>query len=218
MTEEQIKQLAAQLRKPEGEYGVQVGKQMNQGNAPMNLHTLAVLNPVEKDKILEIGMGNGYFVKNIVNLHPSIRYTGVDYSELMVEQAIQNNQQIVEEGRAEFYLGQADDLPFGDHSFNKIFTVNTLYFWEDRAKVLAEFRRVLSPEGLLIIAVRPKHNLEKIPVTRYGFSILSKDELITLLEENGFEPTELTEIQEPDQEIAGVIMKRETLIVKSKRS
>ena len=63
LTEEEIKEVAAQLRKPVGENGTEIGKLMNVGNAPMNRHTLAVLNPEPNDSILEVGMGNGFFVR-----------------------------------------------------------------------------------------------------------------------------------------------------------
>lgn len=43
--EAQLKHIAAQLRKPEGEAGTEVAKMMNIGNSPMNLHTIVVLNP-----------------------------------------------------------------------------------------------------------------------------------------------------------------------------
>jgi hypothetical protein len=41
---------------------------MNKGNRLMNLETISQLGIVDNDKILEIGMGNGFFVKIFLRL------------------------------------------------------------------------------------------------------------------------------------------------------
>jgi len=217
LTEKDFEKIAAQLRKPEGENGIKIAEIMNDGNKPMNMHTLATLDPQPSDSILEIGMGNGYFVKNIVNLDPSIRYTGCDYSELMVQKSTEINQEFVDLGSVKFVHANIQTLPFEGNSFNKIFTINTFYFWNDRTKVLEELKRVLKDNGTLIIAIRPKSNLEKFPVTKYNFAILSNDEIIQFLKDNGFNSIELTEIKEPIKSAnSGLISEKETLILSCK--
>jgi len=211
-TEEDIKNIAAQLRKPEGKNGIEIGKRMNIGNAPMNLHTLAVLNPQANDNILELGMGNGHFVKNITNLDTSIIYTGCDYSALMVEEASKINKELIDQKRASFVYADANDLPFENNSFSKIFTVNTFYFWNNHNTVLTELKRVLKKGGALIISIRPSHNLEKFPVTKYDFSIFSQQEILDLLNDNGFNSIEVTEIKEPNQPHFGGMGERECTI------
>jgi ubiquinone/menaquinone biosynthesis C-methylase UbiE len=215
ITEEEIMHFAQQLRKPEGGMGIEVGQRMNEGNGPMNLHTLAVLNPQPFDKILEIGMGNGLFVRNILKLDDSIHYTGCDYSETMVKEAVGINKDFIQSGQAEFIQVDITKSPFPDHSFNKIFTINTVYFWEDNAATLKELKRILTPGGELIIAIRPKHNMLQFPVTKYGFTLYAKDEISSLLQVNEFMVKEMTEIVEPPQEVWGQLQSRETLIVKS---
>ncbi len=214
LTEDEIKAVAAQLRKPEGELGTQVAQVMNVGNLPMNLHTLAVLNPEPLDNILEVGMGNGFFVKNILKVDNSIHYTGYDYSELMVEESIANNKQFIENGQAEFIVGNIVKMPFKDLYFNKIVTINTFYFWDDIPAVLSELKRVLTPNGELIISIRPKHNIEKYPVNKYGFGIYETDEIIKMLSDNGFSAAEVTKIVEPPQKRMGMLLERETVILK----
>ncbi|MEL7006078.1 MAG: class I SAM-dependent methyltransferase [Bacteroidota bacterium] len=213
MDENELKNIASQLRQPHGEKGIEIGDMMNDGNLPMNMHSLAVLNPEANDHVLELGMGNGAFIKNIVNMDPSIQYTGYDYSDLMVEEAVKNNRLLVDDGRVKIVKGDGQNLPFENNSFNKIFTINTLYFWEDVSKVFSELKRVLRPKGKLIISIRPKHNLEKFPVTAYGFSKFTKADILRLFQSNGFAQLEVTEIVEPPQERDGNVYERESLIV-----
>jgi ubiquinone/menaquinone biosynthesis C-methylase UbiE len=98
-----------------------------------------------------------------LNKYPKIKYFGCDYSEIMVGESKKNNNEFIENGRADFICGQADELPFEDATFDQIFTINTLYFWEDTTAVFNELKRVLKPSGQIIIAVRPKKVMEKYP-------------------------------------------------------
>ena len=213
LTPEDYKNIAAQLRKPYGEYAVEIGERMNAGNLPMNLHTLAVLNPTRNDSILEIGMGNGHFVKNILNMDTSIQYTGCDYSEVMVQESEKRNINYVNQNRARFVQGNVQELPFEDNSFYKIFTINTFYFWDEYGQAINEIKRVLRPKRTLVLSVRPKHNLGKFPVTKYGFSIYSQEEIIAMITKEGLRFKEVTQIKEPSQEHMDFMFERECLIL-----
>jgi ubiquinone/menaquinone biosynthesis C-methylase UbiE len=211
--EQQLQQIAAQLRKPHGDDGLKTAEWMNKGNLRIHLDTLAVLNAEADDKILEIGMGNGFFVKEILAKHPSIIYTGCDFSELMIEESQKINADWISKGQANFILSDVASLPFADNSFNKIFTINTIYFWEDESKALNELKRVLQPNGKLIIGFRPKHYTVKYPFIKYGFKQFSKEDVVKLVSDNGFIISDTNENAEPDFDMNGEVMKMENVIV-----
>ena len=121
MDETSYQQLAAQLRQPHGEAGIQTGEWMNRGNVHINMDTLKILGAGAGDKILEIGMGNGFFVHHIVEKDTSIQYTGVDFSEVMIKEAERINAAWINKGQVRFILADTAALPFTDNSFNKIF-------------------------------------------------------------------------------------------------
>jgi ubiquinone/menaquinone biosynthesis C-methylase UbiE len=218
MDEESLQQLAAQLRQPTGEAGIQTGEWMNRGNVQINLDTLEVLQATAGDNILEIGMGNGFFVHKIIEKDNSIQYTGADFSNVMIKEAQRINMPWINNGQARFVLSDVAALPFDDNSFNKAFTINTIYFWEDAVKVLDEIKRVLQPKGKLIITLRPKRQMKNYPFTKYGFMMFSKEEAEQLLSVNGFTVLCAKEIQEPHFELNGEMVKMESLIVESTRS
>jgi ubiquinone/menaquinone biosynthesis C-methylase UbiE len=215
MDDQSLQQLAAQLRQPTGEEGINTGDWMNKGNVQMNMNTLQIVAAVTNDTILEIGMGNGFFVKEILQKNTSIKYTGADFSEVMVAEAQRINAAWINKGQASFILADAIALPFSNSSFNKIFTVNTIYFWEDTVKILAEIKRVLMPKGKLIIALRPKHLMQNYPFTKYGFTMFTKQEVVQLLRENGFAVIQAIENPEPDFDLKGEIIKMENLIIEA---
>lgn len=215
MNEEAYQQLAAQLRQPTGEAGIQTGEWMNRGNAYINLYTIDVLNAVAGDNILEIGMGNGFFISHILQKHNGIKYTGLDFSDVMIEQAKKINDKWINNGQTKFVLGDVAALPFNNDSFNKIFTINTIYFWQDTDTIIEQIKRVLLPQGKLIIILRPKHQMQLYPFTKYGFTMYSKEEAISLLTQNGLTITKAIEIQEPDFELNGETIKIESLLIEA---
>ena len=213
MDEEIIKVIAGQLRQPSGEHALEIGEKMNEGNRLINLHTIEALQVQTNDKVVEVGMGNGFFVKEILAKSSSVQYIGCDYSESMVQEASKLNEAFVQNGKAIFHHTTADVLPLEDEVADIVFTVNTIYFWEHPNKVLAEFFRVLKPSGKLIIALRPKADMEHYPTTKYGFSTFSHEELNELLTRNNFKVLELIENQEPDLDFFGQQMKVSNLIL-----
>lgn len=213
LDENGMRELAAQLRKPEGEMGVQTGERMNRGNKAMNLEAIVQLTVEPNDTILEIGMGNGFFVAQILDVDSSVSYVGVDYSGTMVEEAGKLNGVYVANGQAKFEVALAEDLPFDTHTFTKAFTVNTIYFWEEPKTVLTELHRVLKPGGKLLIAIRPKVEMEKYPFTQYGFTLYSAEDVSELLTGNGFTVSTIVKVNEPDIVIEGKTIEKHSLII-----
>ena len=210
-----FKAVAEQLRKPDGEFGKQVGAKMNEGNGHINRYALDALNPKSNDKLLELGMGNGFFVKEIFAAEESVMYTGCDFSETMVEEALRLNEKLVKSRQARFLVASTDHLPFADETFDTVFTINTLYFWTNPAQELAEIRRVLKPEGTFLLAIRPKSVMKNLPFTAYGFTLYEKEEVADLLLTNGYTVIDCIEKKEPGQTMNGAVVPMETLLVRA---
>ncbi|MFC5427343.1 class I SAM-dependent methyltransferase [Paraburkholderia denitrificans] len=57
---------------------------------------------------------------------------------------------------ARLTLGSADHLQFADNSFDKVYSINCIYFWPAPARGLSELYRVVKRGGLVAITVRDK--------------------------------------------------------------
>jgi ubiquinone/menaquinone biosynthesis C-methylase UbiE len=213
--EHDSKTLAEQLRLPAGLLGIKVGENMNKGNRLMNLESIRQLEVSDNDNILEIGMGNGFFVKDIISLANNVHYTGCDFSATMVSEATALNRSYA--SNAKFELTAAENLPFSNAVFDKVFTVNTIYFWDNAAITLAEIRRVLKPNGILIVTLRPKSVMDKLPVVEYGFSTFSKESAVQLITENNFEIVSASESDDVDIKMNDQFVKNAFLVIKAKR-
>ena len=87
----------------------------------------------------------------------------------------------------------AEHLPYGDASFTKACTVNTVYFWSEPAAGMREFARVPGAGGRLVVGFSPAAAMRKMPkrLTEHGFTLFEPDEVRRLLEDAGFECIEM---------------------------
>ena len=105
----------------------------------------ALICPVVKGKtVLELATGTGLIAKNIVNAAAHIEAT--DASVEMIAEAKRDNQS------AKLYFSVQDmfRLPYTDKSFNVVIVSNALHIVPQPEKALAEIRRVLKDDGVLI--------------------------------------------------------------------
>jgi SAM-dependent methyltransferase len=71
-------------------------------------------------------------------------------------------------------------------TFDKIFTINTLYFWESPDAYLNELHRILKPGGKLLITYAEEESMDKLPFTSYGFTKYSPDKFEKLIKNSKF--------------------------------
>jgi len=207
------KAVAGQLRKPSGPMGQKVGEAMNRSNALIYDFVLEKMAIQPGNVILEIGYGNGNFFSELLLKAENIKAAGLDFSEKMYEEATVNNQKLIETGRLKLAHGASDNMPFESNSFDKVFCINVVYFWDDPAKHLSEILRVLKPGGKFYAGIRQKGSMEKFPFTRYGFTMYEGSELQAVLEKQGFANTICYTVKEPDVEIKEITYSVESACV-----
>jgi ubiquinone/menaquinone biosynthesis C-methylase UbiE len=190
-------EVAKQLRKPEGENGIKVAKGMNQSNAFLYKLTLENLKINDNDNILELGFGNGFFIKDVLEKAKNITYHGIDFSEDMFNEASIMNKDFIENNKAKLNLANIASMPYSEESFDIIFTINTLYFWEKPLDNLLEIKRVLKKGGVICISIRPKEIIEKLPFSKYGFTLYSVDDVINLYKDADLELLKYDQRVEP---------------------
>ncbi|MDP8221545.1 MAG: class I SAM-dependent methyltransferase, partial [Candidatus Stygibacter frigidus] len=95
---------------------------------------------------LDVATGRGEFIEMIRYLAgDSSIITGVDDSERMLKMAADND------AETEFVKGDAYSLGFSDESFDLVCMSNSLHHFEFPEKVMSELKRILKPEGLILI-------------------------------------------------------------------
>lgn len=186
-TEEELKKIAAQLRCPEGEYGVMMGENMNDTNIGMTRSSLGSLEVKNQSRILEIGYGNAGHIAELMSIAQHLSYTGIDISDTMRREASQINAALMLEEDISFDVYDGESLPYLDYTFDRIFTVNTIYFWEKPVQVFREINRVLTDGGLFALTFADKAFMKTLPFTKYGFTLYSSTDIPPLATNSGLQ-------------------------------
>jgi len=185
--------MAAQMRKPSGWFGsVLLRRLLNRMNMAVVESTLSRIELEPHHHVLEIGFGGGAAL-GLVSKHLTTGVvTGVDFSPEMVREAERHFRHEIANGRLRVQLGDIAALPFASATFDRVFTINTIYFWPNTLQSLGEIRRVLKPGGLAVIALRSRENMERVSFTQHGFRLFSPPEVPPIIQQAGFTIVKLT--------------------------
>ncbi len=114
---------------------------------------LKYLVPRREEKILEIGCGRGFVVRELQNVSPETY--GIDANPNSIEHGVASNLKAMD----------AERLEFDDASFDKLYSFHAIEHIPDIKKALEEMERVLRPGGriLLVYPAEPIRGLFSIP-------------------------------------------------------
>lgn len=105
---------------------------------------------LEKAKsVLDIGCGEGEFLLQAATTYPNVHFTGLDISPNMFASAQERTRK--ENLKIDFRIGDAQFLPFSDESFDRVAAMHMIYHIPNIEKALSEMKRVLVPNGLLLL-------------------------------------------------------------------
>jgi ubiquinone/menaquinone biosynthesis C-methylase UbiE len=175
-----------QAKRPTGLYGRFImSKIFEKGNVELNSLVLESLSVKNNERVLEIGIGTGLILSKIAASMDDGLVEGVDFSDVMVNVAKKKNRRYINAGKAKIHSGDFNEIEFEDNSFDKIFTVNTIYFWKEPDETIFKIHRLLKPGGQLFIGFHRKSDMEKMPLNRDVFRYYSTSEMIELLSVRG---------------------------------
>jgi SAM-dependent methyltransferase len=129
-------------------------------------------------RTLDAACGEGYGSALLARSCASVE--GVDISEQAITHARQRYGHLQGVG---FQLADCTTLPYDDNEFDRVVSFETLEHLAAHDEVLAEFRRVLKPQGCLILSSPDKatYSDEHDSVNEYHVRELYRDELEALI-------------------------------------
>jgi len=129
-------------------------------------------------RTLDAACGEGYGSNLLARSAASV--TGVDVSDQAISHARQRYEPV---DGLEFQQADCTNLPFDNNEFERVVSFETLEHLAEQDQLLAEFRRVLKPDGLLILSSPDKASYTdaKNTVNEYHVKELYRDELETLI-------------------------------------
>lgn len=150
-----------------GYYGVDGTQQKERRQAQIDLITelLDWSQVNHASNILDVGCGIGGSSLYLAQRY-NARATGITLSPVQAKRAQERAGELGLSARANFQVADALNMPFADHSFDLVWTLESGEHMPDKAKFLAECYRVLQPGGTLIMATWCHRPVNESPLTR----------------------------------------------------
>ena len=138
----------------------------------------AVLPLAAGKRVLDAACGEGYGSALLAGVATAV--TGVDLSDKAVEHA---RARYVAQANLGFLPASVTKLPLPDASVDLVVSFETIEHLHEQASMLAEFRRVLTPRGLLVISSPNKavYSDERQFHNEFHVRELTREELAALL-------------------------------------
>jgi SAM-dependent methyltransferase len=170
-------------------------------NAPVALErVLASLRPLN---VLEVGGGQGELAEWMEE-ELAATVTFLDQSERMVELARAR-------GIADAHVGDVQELPFADATFDTVVAAWMLYIVPDLDRGLGEIARVLEPDGRLVAVTNSVRHIEEL---RELFGSILPGFQKTFNAENAAEHLlrHFGTVERADTEVVAVVSDRQVLV------
>lgn len=100
----------------------------------------------DNESVLEVGCGTGYLCRYLCRGREGLSLTGIDRDETFLSEA---RRYAKEEGlnQISYVYGEAEQLPFKDHTFDHVVSHTFLTSTEHPTQALSEMHRVVKPGG-----------------------------------------------------------------------
>lgn len=176
---------------PVGIDGEKMLERMNKSHLKLTDWGLTCLGDLQPKNILDIGCGGGAAIKNLAERFPDATIYGIDTSEVSVNKTIETNRDKVVEDKVRVTQGSVEDLPYGDNFFDLVISVESYYFWPDFKEDLLQIRRVLKPDGMVLIMAElyggtDLSDKEKYLTQKFTHNLYSPEEFKKIFEEDDF--------------------------------
>lgn len=183
------KQKSSRLKKPSTEGDVhEFWQQMAKEHGPSDLATapdhhyrtleiesvLRVLGRLKHETILDVGCGNGYTTMQIAKKFPEAEISGVDFSEAMIDEA--NRSHI--RPSIDYHVGDVLSLSrcpgLRGRKYDVVLSTRCLINlanWEEQKVGILEMRKMLAPEGRLVLVENVQDGLDNLNQIRVKFGL-----------------------------------------------
>ncbi len=183
-----------QARKPTGLFGRWYAPRVfDKKNLPLNNFMYTVLATKENDRLLELGFGTGSLIRRIADSVDGVRAEGVDFSRQMYALARKRNRAHLRKGKVNLQMGDFAEVPYGADCFDAVYSVNTVYFWQDPEKMVRKIYHILKPGGRMLVGYYDRADMEHTGMSKEIFQLYSEQEMRALLT-SSFAPDAVSQV------------------------
>lgn len=131
---------------------------------------VTIVKEKQPENILDIATGTGDLAISLTSTNAKA-IIGLDISDGMLEVGRQKINSRNLDGIISMVIGDSEDLPFKDHTFDAITVAFGVRNFENLEKGLSEILRVLKPNGIFVIL---ETSVPKNPIFKAGYKVHTK--------------------------------------------
>jgi SAM-dependent methyltransferase len=173
------------------------GERMARGHRPATEQAVELLGIGPAHRVLDLGCGIGWAVRLMAERCAEGEAVGIDISDEMIARARASENP----PNVRFEVASAERLPFEDAAFDRVLSVESLYYYDDVEAALREVARVTGRGGRLAVLV--DYYAENVESHRWAAEIavpmrlLSAQDYMDLLRGAGFGKVEARRLCDP---------------------
>ena len=138
----------------------------------MLVNYLKEFNVHPGDSLLDLGCGNGSFLRILAQAIPDIHLTGMDSNLFAIDKGKKEDKQLELSGRIKLLVGNAEEEleDFADNSFDWVTSINVLHFYKiEKRPYLIENMVRIAKKGIFI----NEGILENTPLTAWSNTLMA---------------------------------------------
>lgn len=162
-----------------------VAKMMDIRNREFYKKMITELDIKSGDNIFEIGYGSGLGIELIAEHSADCSIYGIDFSELMFQEASKRNKKYIETAKVQLSYGDLLTANLENRKYDKIFCINVIYFWNELNQVFEKIYAMLNNEGRFCIFMTPEKEIKNLKFAE-DFNKYSIEEVCSALKNAGF--------------------------------
>jgi arsenite methyltransferase len=173
------------------------GEQMENHHRNIAQQMIARMALTSGNRVLDLSCGVGWATRHLAQTVAggAGMAAGLDISEEMIARARTASRDLE---NVLFAVGAAEEIPWRDEYFDRIFSIESFYYFPDQPAVLRELYRVLVPGGLLFILINlykeNPHSLGLVNQLSVPVHVRSEIEYEEMLRAHGFVDTSIEHI------------------------
>lgn len=148
----------------------------------------------KRNRVLEIGPGNGEHLPLVLGQAREVKYFGLDVSKFMVHDALKLNKSDIAKRNALFAEYDGEHIPYVHNLFDRVLTINTIYFWHKPVQFLNEIHRVLKPGGICVISFVEEKSMVDKGYTNESFELYDISKVVQLIAKSAFKNVDVKTI------------------------
>lgn len=126
------------------------GAEMESEHGDVARQVIAGMGIRAGDQLLDLGCGNGWATRLLAKAAAGTQATGIDISPAMVAEAERLHSNTI---RARYAVGSFEKLDLPDGRFQRVFSLEALYYAPNLSAALAEAKRVMKPGATLDVVI-----------------------------------------------------------------